>query len=225
LFARYGGIIYSIGGDFFNLLTYSADLGPTAAEEAASVAAQLVPGINPALAPVPLPNAEGLFDPYGFTVSEQLPEVVVAGSRPATATAPAVLPNLAPVPYTIQPGGFPGLQPATGLATALSPATVIALGRQTATGTTPANIVLARSGLFGTGLGLRPGQSLTPGESPNAQPEEATQPTSVDCQATKTGQKNKKQQKKKKRSICYRGVYEERASGLLKFRKERIPCR
>jgi hypothetical protein len=51
--------------------------------------------------------------------------------------------------------------------------------------------------------------------------------SSQDCTPTKPkpeDQKKKKQQKKK-RTVCYRGVYYERASGLTKFRREQIPCR
>jgi hypothetical protein len=51
-----------------------------------------------------------------------------------------------------------------------------------------------------------------------------TRPSKTDCQ--KQGKKDDKKKKKPKhqRSVCHRGTYIEKASGLLKFKKEIIPC-
>jgi hypothetical protein len=36
--------------------------------------------------------------------------------------------------------------------------------------------------------------------------------------------KKKKPKPKKPRTVCYKGSYQEKAKGLLKFRREQIPC-
>ena len=73
--------------------------------------------------------------------------------------------------------------------------------------------------------GLLPGQALTPDMTPLEATQPGTAPNANDCQNTGQQQKQKKKQKKKSRNVCYRGTYEERRSGLLKFRKEQITCR
>jgi len=43
------------------------------------------------------------------------------------------------------------------------------------------------------------------------------------CSCSEKKEKKKKN-KRKDRSVCYRGTYVEKARGLLKTRRERVPC-
>jgi hypothetical protein len=235
------GKILSGAGDVFNLLTYSADLGPSAAEEAAAVEATLatqntgrlpyadpLANISGSLASaVALPDLTGLFDPGGDPAASLAP-LTVSASRIRPTGITLTEPYLAPVSNTLlQPGlAIPqaSVRPLTGTVTATAPA-VVGLTMPTSR---------PRLGLPGQlakpGLALVPGQvpGIAPGLAYNMSPAEGTQPgeapSSKDCQATETKQGQKKK-KRKKRNVCYRGTYEERANGLLKWRKERIQCR
>jgi hypothetical protein len=229
-----------VGSDTFQMLTYSQQLGPTAAEEAANVQSQLVPIASPLtesqLTPVAVPDYSGLsFPGHIFVPATDLPElqtIVVTGERTTTtAPAPFVAPQLA-FPGEIQPGRLPGIPIGTqaaavrGTSTAYSPATaeLAQVGRITGLRPRVAPPYLV-PGQPIPGLGFGTGAQPGPGTEPK--PEEATQPSTTDCQAVCTQQKDKQKQKKQKktRNVCYRGVYYERKSGLLKFKRERIPCR
>jgi hypothetical protein len=69
-----------------------------------------------------------------------------------------------------------------------------------------------------------PLRDLTTFEAPRVQlrPELLPQPSTriKDCRCPKPKPKRKKQP----RTVCYRGSYRERAKGLIKRRRERIPC-
>lgn len=55
-------------------------------------------------------------------------------------------------------------------------------------------------------------------------PQDLTALSRATCSCTQP-KEQKKKKKRKPRNVCYRGVYEDRANGLVKLRKERIPCR
>lgn len=223
LLTRYGGLIYSFGSDFINLVTYSADLGPTATQEAQLVESQLgAPSY--AIPPTDLPSITPIPDLTGLpSLSPEpgLQEVTVTAPRPSTAPTPFALPGLGTIPGALLPGRLSGIQ--ANPVTFATPSTFA----NPITGRSPA---LKPNPLLGAlpHIGLRPGDFLTPDMSPGAQPAEqtqgATQPNQVDCQGQQ--QKNKDKKKKKKtRNVCHRGTYVELKSGLLKFKKEQIPCR
>lgn len=62
--------------------------------------------------------------------------------------------------------------------------------------------------------------------SPEAMPTpaEIAQLSRATCSCTQP-KDQKKKKKRKPRNVCYRGVYEDRANGLVKLKRERIPCR
>lgn len=216
-----------------DLLFYSANLGPSAQEEAQLVQQQLIGGGLPYADPLAtvsidtsaLPDITGLSDLAGQPTMQEL---TVSGARPRAVTAADISPALVPVPSPLY---GTGLQPAFSLATA--PHTVT----RPATGTAPltAPRVGIRPGLAPTDIvglaALNPLLSplilpkIAPAQSPVDQPQEATAPNANDCQAVGQKGKSKSKQKKKTRNVCYRGTYEELKSGLLKFKKEQIPCR
>ncbi|MBA0085964.1 MAG: hypothetical protein HRJ53_13275 [Acidobacteria bacterium Pan2503] len=222
-----GAYIAAFGSDILNLATYTADLGPSAIEEASIVAGHLVPLMSPLsegqLTHVGI-NPESFVSPDNLGLLESLPEITASASR-LPAAAPAVAPLLSPSPF-VQPSPFPRVgvtpQPLTRTAQLVSPHTGLAPQLKPRTATRPMNVVAP--GLL-PALSLRPG--MRPGFSPASAPLEATQPgvapNQTDCQSTKTDQKKKG--KKKTRNVCWRGTYEERKSGLLKWKKERITCR
>lgn len=234
---RYGGLIYAAGSDVINLLTYSADLGPAAATEAALVEANLArfpPGRLPYADPIsyavtvppgdfPIPNAPGL--PNTVVAPTDIPTVVVTAPRtqPSLAPLPLVAPVLVPGALDfgrlpgVQPSARPGLRPAYGFAPEVGRLTAVA--PQTPTRLRP-RVGLPHVGLL-PGDYLHPSMPPVPQTQPQPQP---TKPTQDDC-VSQLPPKKKKQQKKHPRSVCWRGTYEERANGLLKYRKEQIPCR
>lgn len=228
-FTRMGPLIYAAGTDFLNLLTYSADLGPTAAEEAATVSGYLAPIMSP-LSEAQLTHVA--IDPTSYVAPDYLglldtlPAITVSASRRPGA-APALAPVLLPL-GGLQPGTMPAVRGAPKAAPkpGLAPAPAFAVGPKPAvrpfltpglgTGTYP---IVAPGSPYGLASPLFAPKPL---EATQTEPGVAASPT--DCQATKTGQQKKKQ-KKKSRNVCWRGTYEERKSGLLKWKKERIACR
>jgi hypothetical protein len=244
---KYGPLIAGSLDEAFNLLSYSADLGPSAPEEAAAVRAQLVPILSP-LSPGQLShvdlsilNTSGLPDYF----PEPLPTVEVGGTRPGPIAAPFALATPIGIPGALEPGGLPGISvsprpaiaPLVGLAptvgrapfAGLSPLAAAATGLAPQFGLPPK--LIQPTDILPGGLPLKlpalaraPAGLTAAADFPGTEPQGGTKPSSTDCQGV--GQKQKtKQQKKKKRNVCYRGIYYERASGLTKFRRERITCR
>lgn len=69
---------------------------------------------------------------------------------------------------------------------------------------------------------LRPGRKPKPGPRPDTAP--APPPIGADpCNCA--AQKKKKPKERKNRDVCYRGTYVEKSRGLIKHRKEEVPCR
>lgn len=107
----------------------------------------------------------------------------------------------------------------------------------------PFNPSLPGFASFGApGRATRPSSPTLPGQVPNPLPTPSnpgyqgplTRPNAPGVSSPSTrdngcdcggGKQGKKRKPKKPRDVCYRGTYEELRSGLLKFRKEKIPCR
>lgn len=68
-----------------------------------------------------------------------------------------------------------------------------------------------------------PGTGLTPNNPPGVGYAEVPQPQPEPCR--ETARQRKRKRKRKLRTECYRGTYTETATGLLKRKKEKIPCR
>jgi hypothetical protein len=204
----------------FDLLTYSPEAGLPADVESALVASNL----GPARYPITLPPVKTLaFDmPSLLAAGAGLPELTVTGVRPAGATLPLLDPRLASFPLP-QPGSLasplPGLEP--GTVTAPQPLTQPRTGLRPGV-VAPGGVGLApRLGKPGVGF-TTPLLAVTPQVSPLAQP--LPELSNVQCVCTKP--KDKKDKKKRRpRTVCYRGVYEDRANGLVKLKQVRIPCR
>lgn len=143
----------------------------------------------------PSPAAEP--QPFSPELPAGLPQPDT-GPATITITAPRAVgaPSAVAAP-AVEPLELPqfGLPPLPALATAVVPQSPRQLGIPTALGT----VAL-----------------------PSPQP--VAQPALAGCQCP-PGREKQKKKKKQKRSVCYKGVYYERATGLTKHRKEPIPCR
>jgi len=229
---------YSPLGDFGQLLLHTEDLGPDAATEAARVSQLLgFPAAMDTLARAPLAtslpnpyyNPDFQIDPYAEPQPAMQPLIVTA---PRPARLPELAPGVAPVPGLFpfsSPGPAPGFATSplfsTGVLPGISPASRPGDFPGARTSPTPrAEPTTPRVGPTST-----PSRFLTPLAPPSAlpltlaapSPAEVGRPVSTDdCAKSKT-----KGKKRKARNVCYRGVYYERASGLTKYRRERISCR
>jgi hypothetical protein len=224
LVTRYGGVLAASASDVFNLLTYSADLGPTAAAEAASVEGFLaqagVPRYDISQTGVVIPQSVGGLSPDFGPTSGALETVTIPGTRVGTDFTPSPVPYLEPLADRVQPGALPRVS--TGTALARAPG----LAPRAQAGTLSAIGLIPQIGLPSRGFFRAPDPSLNPFADPYGETSPGTQPTNIDCQTTKTqDKKDKKKQKKKQRNVCHRGTYVELKSGLLKFKKATIPCR
>jgi len=238
--SRYGPFLQT-SADLLNLFTYSADLGPDARTDAAM--AELAFGqqrfsgagatgawkdastISVTDKPFSLTDPSGLHfaDPFGYTAPATTTlEATIVGTRPSAAAA--TMAAISPLTW-ISPNEAGIRVPArvatpVRVGTAASVSTGVGLG----TGLGDAFDYLVKQGVL-PALGILPGLGIAP--VPYEQPQPFTKgevPTKVDCQP---GGNNKKKDKKQRheRSVCHRGTYVELKSGLLKYRKETIPCR
>jgi hypothetical protein len=141
----------------------------------------------------------------------QLAELGVTASR---VPAPLLAPQFQPDPFGL-PGDFTvsGAEPIAKP----RPRTAPSLAAQPAALLSPEGLLSTAPGSPAGSPSLASSPLAAPG--PNERPSPAT---ASDCQS-KSSKKSKK--KRKPRDVCYRGVYEERANGLLKFKREKIPCR
>lgn len=73
-------------------------------------------------------------------------------------------------------------------------------------------------------LGLGDGTVAVPGLDSGGGIGETPPPVKEDQCSCSEKKEKKKKSKRKDRSICYRGTYVEKARGLLKTRRERVPC-
>lgn len=209
------------------LLMTSQDLGPSAAEESAIVAAALStllyptptvvvdprlspdtlvavpePGLSPVVVTASRPAALPLVDsPLGQpgVATGVLGLPVIAGqAQPEPRRAPQTLPEPAPLPSP-SPVGL--AEPRSLVAPTTQPQPRTEPRTQTQPGPSPlANVA--------------PGLATMPG----LQPQTATQ--TDPCKQSK----QKKSKKKKQREVCHRGTYIEHKSGLTKHPKETIEC-
>lgn len=182
---------------------------------------------NPAGLPAPTPSLEP-FVPTNIPFTD--PPFIEAPARsPGPAPGVVTVPTAFPFPIGLPGvGPLPGVNPLPRLAPlpqplplpipTPSPVPVPGLGF----GTFPIPGVRPVPGPGVGHIGFpMPGTRGQP--APEALPQGGTKPDETDCQRSKGKGKDKKQ--KHRRTVCHRGTYVELASGLLKFKKETIPCR
>lgn len=186
--------------------------GPTTRGRAASRTSEATAGSGTRPAPAPKPSAVlRPATPVPETVVSQVPGSVVqpggqrapgpaAPSQPSGQRAPAPAPrgDRTPAP---QPGPAWNVQGSIDPFASLrkSPATRVMIERATRTAT-----------------GKRPKEkpyALTAAQGPGGQ-----------CECP-PGKQRKPKRRKQPRSVCYAGTYTERARGLAKRRRRRVPCR
>ena len=202
---------------FAQLMTYAAPLGPTATQEAANVASQLV--FDPTIVPI---SPYGLLEPVAAISPESLglgpgnlplptliahapgatdpvlAPLVAAFTDPLAlvATLPGLVPQLAPLPFTVPrfaPRGRPRLGP---------------------------------SARPGTRPRFAPGSAAAPLTQPQLQPQPkpALQTLNEKCMAPKEKPKKKDKPKKNQRDRCYRGTYRQLKRGTIFHRIKEVPC-
>lgn len=121
-------------------------------------------------------------------------------SRPAAPPAPAPLPVWRVIPWLpLSPGSKPASWPKWRLSPRPSPS--------------PAG---QPSPLSPPLTGIEPGGVASPLTQPV--------PRSEPCESAQQRQR-KKRKRRKRRTVCYRGTYRETATGLMKWKKERVSCR
>jgi len=221
--------------DFGNLLLHSSDAGLTPEEEERRIqqtfftAAMEQLALTPVATSEPNPyyNPEFQPDPYAEPAPIMQP-IIVTAPRPQGLPGTVEAPNPLVGP-ALEPSRFPAANPgARALPSllpnpALFPRAIPGVGpRVSPEAPISVSPLQPRIGSF-TPVRFASIPSPLATSLPQPEPGEKGAPTSnQDCVKTKTGKKGKK---RKQRETCYRGVYYERASGLTKYRREKIPCR
>jgi hypothetical protein len=131
-----------------------------------------------------------------------IPDVPIVQPRP---TAPRVAPIVSPVQPIVGPIVRPGVGPIVAFPPSPTPLPS-PIGSKPPAPPTPV------VGVTGPGL--------VPFDDPMTEPQAQAQAAYRQCVTTK-----QKDRKRKPRNKCWRGTYEELRHGLIKHRKEQIPCR
>lgn len=92
------------------------------------------------------------------------------------------------------------------------------------TGRTPSRVSPAPALSFYTDLGLGIGTATSPRPGDGGNFGEPPPPVKQDQCSCSEKKEKKKKSKRKPRTVCYRGTYVEKASGLSKTRREQVPC-
>ncbi|HEX8838290.1 MAG TPA: hypothetical protein VF748_15210 [Candidatus Acidoferrum sp.] len=224
LLSLLGGVLGKAFGAA-GLLMQTTEAGFAPGVEEALVAARLTnpfPAQN--LTPDELSNLTGL-PPADLVAIPPVPETVVV-SAPRVAPVVFADPLIGYDPVTLGIGPVPDVGPVA--TPTRSPKPVQGLRPLTGSPTSPRPKPAPLLGeLGGPGPSRFPGEGLGPTVGPQTQPKVQPDPlnSSSTCTQPKEPKKKKKQQKKQPRTVCYRGTYTELTHGLIKHRKERIPCR
>lgn len=169
---------------------------------------------------------------------EQLPEVLVTGTRPSAVAAPkpvlrpVAIPNVGPAPFEVpdlegSPEPRRVSEPAPSPRPRPQPSPELVPSPATNPRGNPAPEFLPAPG---PSAGPRPGFGPSPikppktWELPDPAPKPTTNPDPCDCGKGK-GKDKKKKKKRKKRKECWRGTFTETATGLIKRRREKISCK
>ena len=170
--------------------------------------------------------------PFGQTVPDRLPrpDAPLPGTQPRPQTRPAIQPF--PTSPKVQPQPRPGRAPTAAPLGRTYPNPAFLAFPFFAPKSQPAGLPtipsFTPSPLIAIGPSNRPPRFDRPGltaKYPQGLPLPALQPqpySSGDpCQCSKPARTRKK---RKPRTVCYRGEYVERANGLTKYRKRKVPC-
>lgn len=162
-------------------------------------------------APAPLPGSPGE-PPPGVSPNEPMPM-----PAPTPTRAPEPKPNAPGSPRPAPRPASPGRpKPATSPAPRTRPLTRPSWW--------PSAVPFPGTRLV-TRPATRPLTSLQPRGVSSSQLQPSPGPSTLQDQCRELERQRRRRRKRKPRTVCYRGTYRELSNGLIKRRKEKVPCR